>query len=209
VSQEHDPVAALRASLTTVTSPEDALAILSFASVSTLREIEREFHLVPSASESILRLRLALSAYRRVSRGEAQRMDTSLVTPNVVRDWASCVLDEWLPGYTDFDEALGGQYHISRIKESGQSHGLAASLFQVSTADRQDPRAFVVGIGVGSVQEAAKLDSTQSVVAAAIRDFPFHDFGLDDVEQAADEWIGELATAIVSRLDANHAAILG
>jgi hypothetical protein len=33
----------------------------------------------------------------------------------VVEQWAEDKLDEWLPGWTDYDDVLGGQYRIRRV----------------------------------------------------------------------------------------------
>lgn len=197
-----DPLSKLREELAHVKSPEEALTVLAFADLSALRAIEREFCMVPSATESILRLRLALVACRRATGKDTMREGTTLVTSSVVRDWAIDTLDAWLPGYTDWDDDLGGQYHITRVKQAGHTRGMVADLFEVSTVDRKDPRQFIVAVGVAAVADADEAVSEQDTVAKAIEEFPWHDFGLDEVSEADKEWIGELAKAIVGRLDA-------
>lgn len=35
---------------------------------------------------------------------------------HTIEDWAQGTLENWLPGYTDYDDVLGCQYRIRRIE---------------------------------------------------------------------------------------------
>lgn len=205
VRSEEDCVDTLLDALKSVVSAEDALLVFSFASVSTLRAIEERFGLCRLASESTLRLRLALAAHRRAKAGDEKMIDTSKMTPGLLRRLSMETLAEWLPGYTDWIDEHDGQYHIRLLGGVGPEQDPAGAIFQVTTDDRRDPRRFIVAVGVIADGTGASTDSRQAVIQKAITDFPWDDFGLDDMPVDEHEWVKALASGIIARL--NQAAV--
>lgn len=192
---------ALFDALTSASSSKDAAVILSFADIHVLRRLEERYGLPESPDEDALRTRLAAEAYRRAKHGGTMR-DTSKVTADVVRRWALDTVEAWLPGYTDYDEQLGGQCRLTLVGYAGaeEESGL---VLEVSTADRHaDPRRFIVAVGAAAVgaEPAAVADTRRTVVEDAIADFPWHNFGIEDMPLEEREWVSELAGAILTRL---------
>lgn len=205
VRSEKDRVDTLLAALDSVVSAEDALLVLSFASVPTLRLIEERLGLRRSASESTLRLRLALAAHRRAKAGDEKMIDTSKMTPGLLRRLSMETLAEWLPGYTGWIDDHGGQYHIRLLGGVGPDLDPTGAVFQVTTEDRRDPRRFIVAVGVIADGTGTSTDNRLAVVQKAITDFPWDHFGLDDMPVDEHEWVEALAGGIISRL--NQAAV--
>ncbi len=69
-----------------------------------------------------------------------------MVTSMTLQRWALDTLQIWLPGYTDFDDELGGQFHVAHLGAHGRS-GLV-DRFEVSTMERRDPRRFRLTVSV-------------------------------------------------------------
>jgi hypothetical protein len=87
-----------------------ALAVLSMANTDTLRLIEAEFTLWPGPFDQ-LRERIAAAHLARVHGGD-QMSNLSAVTDRIVLFWARDTLEEWLRGYTDYNEECGGQFRL-------------------------------------------------------------------------------------------------
>lgn len=135
-----DRVAELRRMLSRSYTFDSTTVALAMADIATLRAIEPEYfhHPVPITH---LRGKLAEAHMETVS--SKQATTTRKVSPEVVHEWAEDALREAMPGYTDFDANLGGQYRIAELE-----HDSDGVLFQVTTTDRLDPKQFIIRLDV-------------------------------------------------------------
>lgn len=205
----HERVAALRTELRGLSEEQEIHALLCTTDLWTLRELERDYHMLP-APPLLLRCRLTLAHLQRM-RTENIMSTTAKVTPEVVRDWALLVLADGLPGVSDFNEEHGGQYFIELTGPAGPGADATGMVLQVSTYDGKDPRQFVVAVAAAPVDTPPQQvgERRQAVIETAIREFPWSVFGLDAVDDTIDdgraEWLPELAKAIRGRLEADAA----
>lgn len=127
-----DAVSALRQALVQATTYDQAMTILCGVDLDVLRILEEEFHYLPTPTTG-LRERIAAAHIRRLERGDT--LDTSAVTARTVAGWAEGTLQEWLPGYTDFDEKIGGQYKVTQQTDGTYmvetTHGYGQRRFHV------------------------------------------------------------------------------
>lgn len=136
-----------RQQLRDVSTISQALTILSSLSNGQLRLIESDYTSHPGPTLT-LRERVAQLAYVACRDRFTQTHDTKLVTPAVVREWALSAVAEWLPGYTDFDERVGGQFQIRPIAVEGDPKAPKALIFRVKTFNDEDPKDFRVAVTV-------------------------------------------------------------
>jgi hypothetical protein len=135
-------VAAVRRRLATAFDVDAAMVALSGADLVTLRLLEPEYVFAPLP---VAKLREGIArAHVRAVRGKVL-MSTRVVTPGVVWRWAHDVLEGWLPGFTDHEPGLGGQFRLRLLRQQRDERGL---LVQVSTIHDHDPRVFRVGVEV-------------------------------------------------------------
>ena len=127
-----DAVGALREALAEAKTFEDTMDILEDVDLDVLRILEEEFHFLPTPVAG-LRERIAHAHLRRLASGEL--MDTAAVSARTVQSWAESTLEEWLPGYTDYDDRIGGQYKIRLMKDG---------TYQVETTNGYGARQFHV-----------------------------------------------------------------
>ncbi len=133
-------LARLKRRLATAFDIDAAMLALSGADMVTLRELEMQFTggRMRNMTEEELRCWLAGQHVAR-KRGKVL-MSTRMVTSATVQRWALDVLQIWLPGYTDFDDLLGGQFKVRYMGPVGRSG--KADRFEVSTIEGRDPRSF-------------------------------------------------------------------
>lgn len=123
-----------------------AMRALAEADMSTLRVLECSLTggRMRDLPEPELREWLA-EQHVKMKRGK-KLSSTRSVSARTVQRWALDILTVWFPGYTDFDDALGGQYKISYLGRHGSSG--VVDKYEVSTLDGEDPKTFRVTIAV-------------------------------------------------------------
>lgn len=125
---------------------DTAMRALSLLDMTGLRDVEYAFsnRHPKRLSEEDLRLFLAEQHVARI-RGEPMT-GTEVVTAQVFARFALDTLREWLPGYTDYDEALGGQFHISYL-----GRDILGEKYRVETAEKRFGREFRLAVAVLAV----------------------------------------------------------
>ena len=124
--------------------------VLSFADTDTLRVIENEFGLLPCASPDDLRARIVEAHMARVRAARhawGHPPDTAKVTADLVRRWATNILDQFMIGHTDYEPEHRQSYKITRIGVDPDD----TLLVQVTTFEGHDPRRFRLGLIVEEV----------------------------------------------------------
>ncbi len=141
-----DRVAYIRRRLKTAFNEDAAFIALSPADTETLRVIEADYTFLPGDVDG-LRGRIA-KAHAEAVIAKVQ-LSTHHVTPAVLRWWAQQALAEFLPGHTDHDARVGGQY-VVRLVEESSSHG--PDVYEVTTILNGDPRRFLVDVTVKELE---------------------------------------------------------
>lgn len=140
-----DRVAILRRELGKARTFNAVMAVLSMADDTVLREVERDYFLLPSKPYQ-LRERLAQAHLRRINR-RREEFDLSRFKPATLQQLATYTLFEFLPGFTDVLPEVGGHCRIQLIdaaKDQSQ-----ASVFEVTDGDGAgDVRRFCVSVVV-------------------------------------------------------------
>ncbi len=144
-STVEERAAYIRRRLSTAFDEEAALVALSPADTATLRLIEKDYTFLPGDVDT-LRSRIA-SAHIEAVRARVQ-LSTRHVKAPIVRWWAQTVLAEFLPGHTDHDDRVGGQYVIRLVEE--RSNG--PDVYEVTTLLNADPRRFYVDVHVEEIE---------------------------------------------------------
>jgi hypothetical protein len=130
--------------LATAFDVDSAMAAMSTLDMAGLRDLELTFsdRYPRRMSEEELRVALAEVHVKR-KRGK-QMLSTQPVTAGVFQRWALDTLQEWLAGYTDWDDELGGQFRITYL-----GNDVLGEKYRVETADRRgDHREFRLAVAV-------------------------------------------------------------
>lgn len=134
----------VRRRLASCQTVEATLMALSDVDLPILRVLEPEYTFRQWPADE-LREQLACAHVRLIQ--EKVLMSTEGVSAGVVAGWAVGTLQEWLGGYTDFIEELGGQFRL-QLLDDGQEPSAACLLVEVSTVQGLDPRRFQVTVSV-------------------------------------------------------------
>ncbi len=137
-------VECIRSRLRTCATEEQALDALSPASPHTLRVLESDYMSTPGPADT-LRERIA-ACHAAVVHARIP-MSTANITEPMVAGWARECLSVWFGGYTDYDAAEGGQYHIV-LMEHDEPNQL---LVEVTSINGHEPRRFVLTVHVTEV----------------------------------------------------------
>lgn len=81
----------------------------------------------------------------KIKRGR-KMTSTHRVNGRAVQRWGLETMRLWLPGYTDFDDELGGQFRVDYLGLHGNRE--TVDRYRVSTPDRLDPRVFRLTLAV-------------------------------------------------------------
>lgn len=129
-------VAALKKALAQGRTFDEVMAVLEWVDLDVLRILEEEFHFLQTPPEN-LRERIAYAHLRRLQ--DPDSYTTINVTARTVSQWADGTLQEWLPGFTDYDDDAGRQYRI-KLMDDGT--------YQVETTEGFGARRFHVVVTV-------------------------------------------------------------